>query len=119
MARFDVHSKCKRCHKKGIEVDPCVLKKDCEFCIVLTSEQMNPTLQDPQRENEDGQTGKKKAASDKSTYSKEASNKKSKLSSSASSGEDIRALDGKWSQWFARREAMLLAKTFTMSGLLM
>ena len=59
-------------------------------------------------------TSKKKAASEKPTLSKEASKKKSSMSSTTFSSDDIRALDEKWSQHFARLESVLLAKTFTM-----
>ena len=60
-------------------------------------------------------TSKKKSALDKSTHSKAASNKKSSKPATASSSDDLGALDEKRSQHFARHEAMLLAKTFTVS----
>ena len=40
MASFDKHSRCARCRDKGIGEDPCVKKLLCEFCELLTPEQV-------------------------------------------------------------------------------
>ena len=40
MASFDRHSRCARCRDKGLGEDPCVLKLPCEYCEVLTPEQV-------------------------------------------------------------------------------
>ena len=39
MAMFDLHNNCVCYRKKGVSIDPCVLKKDCELCNSLTSDQ--------------------------------------------------------------------------------
>ena len=40
MASFDKHSKCARCRDKGLGEDPCVKHLACEFCDLLTPEQL-------------------------------------------------------------------------------
>ena len=40
MASFDRHSRCARCRDKSLGEDPCVLKLPCEYCEVLTPEQV-------------------------------------------------------------------------------
>ena len=36
---FDLHKQCARCHDKGLGDDPCILKRECEYCNSLTAEQ--------------------------------------------------------------------------------
>ena len=40
MASFDRHSRCARCRDKGLGEDPCVKKLPCNFCELLTPEQV-------------------------------------------------------------------------------
>ena len=40
MASFDTHSHCARCRDKGLGEDPCVSKLPCEYCDLLTPEQV-------------------------------------------------------------------------------
>ena len=40
MASFDQHSRCARCRDKGLGDDACVKKLPCEFCELLTPEQV-------------------------------------------------------------------------------
>ena len=40
MMFFDRHSRCARCRDKSLGEDPCVLKLPCEYCEVLTPEQV-------------------------------------------------------------------------------
>ena len=39
MASFDEHSKCARSQDKGVGDYPCVPKKDCHLCNILSAEQ--------------------------------------------------------------------------------
>ena len=39
MASFDSHCFCARCREKGKGSDPCVTKKDCNSCNILSEEQ--------------------------------------------------------------------------------
>ena len=40
MASFDKHSRCARCRDKGLGDDPCIKKLHCDFCELLTPEQI-------------------------------------------------------------------------------
>ena len=40
IASFDTHSRCARCRDKGMGEDPCVAKLPCEYCDLLTPEQV-------------------------------------------------------------------------------
>ena len=40
MASFDKHSTCKRCRNTGLGKDPCFKKLPCEYCDLLTPEQV-------------------------------------------------------------------------------
>ena len=40
MASFDKHSRCAHCRDKGLGEDACVKKLPCEFCELLTPEQV-------------------------------------------------------------------------------
>ena len=144
MAVFAGHLKCARCRDKGVGDDPCVLKRDCPICKAFTPEQIlqlaTPTYKD--RKNKDNKVsaphlhplepftsqcvgtggqrekavkkletpaGKKKRIDD----SPKPSSKKPKSSNKPRSDE-IRDLDEKWGECFARLEAMLLSKTFAV-----
>ena len=39
MASFDTHSFCARCREKSKGPDPCVSKRDCQACNILTEDQ--------------------------------------------------------------------------------
>ena len=145
MASFDGHMKCALCRDKGVGEDNCVLKKDCTICKGFTPEQVlqlatptyrerknkdkkmvssspAPTLVDPSHvegekavvQPETTPAGKKKKRSDSPKPSPRSSKKKSS-SSSRPSSEDLKNLHDKWAERFSRLEAMLLAKSFTVS----
>ena len=38
MAAFNQHSKCPCCHDEGLGNDPCILKTDCWYCNILTTD---------------------------------------------------------------------------------
>ena len=40
MASFDKHSRCSRCRDKGLGEDLCIKKHSCEYCELLTPEQV-------------------------------------------------------------------------------
>ena len=40
MANFDKHLRCARCRDKGHGEDPCIKNLQCEFCDLLTPEQI-------------------------------------------------------------------------------
>ena len=40
MASFDRHSRCARCREKGLGEDPCISKLPCEYCELLTPDQV-------------------------------------------------------------------------------
>ena len=40
MASFDKHSRCARCRDKNLGEDPCIKKLPCEYCKLLTPEQV-------------------------------------------------------------------------------
>ena len=131
MALFDGHLKCARCRDKGVGDNPCVLKRNCPICKAFTPEQILQLATPPTERGRirkrrwalhrsvcwDGWTektvkksetpaGKKKRTDE----SPKPSSKKSKSSSKPSSDE-LRDLDEKWGECFARLKAMLLSKT--------
>ena len=127
MAGFDSHSKCAHCRDKGVDDDPCVLKKECVVCIGFTPEatasSSTPTLVDPAHASVLGKVQKVKASQPQSTPttrktkrsdSPKPSASKKRSSSSRPSADDLKQLDDKWAERFSRLEAMLLAKTFTV-----
>ena len=139
MALFDSHTRCARCHEKRIGKDPCVEKKPCEICDGFTPEQKqqlatptyrarkehqkrrSPSLVDPSSLAVLGKVESGKGESSdrgKSTPSKKkkTSHKSPKKSTKASKApeyqSDLKNLDKKWSERFARLEALFLAKSF-------
>ena len=40
MASFDKHSRCSRCRDKGQGEDPCVKQQPCEFCDLITPDEV-------------------------------------------------------------------------------
>ena len=143
MAVFDGHLKCTRCRDKGIGDDPCVLKHDCSICKPFTPEQIQqlatptyrdrknkdekvsasptPTLVDPSQVSVLGRVDGEKAVKKSETP---AGKKKrtddspkpisKKKSSSKPRSDELRDLDKKWGERFARLEEMLLSKTFAV-----
>ena len=122
MATFDQHSKCMQCHNKGSGSDTCILKTDCKFCSLLTSDQKShlatPTYIEMilvdhgsvqilgqvknNKRSEIATTSKKKITRLKEPAKKKLSSDPSCFASSTS--EDIQALDVKWSQRSSRLE---------------
>ena len=144
MAVFDGHLKCARCRDKGDGDDPCILKKACPICKVFTPEQIQqlstptykdrknrdkktvsasptPALVDPSQVSVLGRVDGEKAVNNSETPAgkkkrtdespKPSSKKKS---SSKPKSDELKDLDKKWTERFARLEAMLLSKTFTV-----
>ena len=144
MAVFDGHLKCARCRHKGVGDDSCVLEKDCSICKAFTLEQLQqlttptyrdrknrekkmvsasptPTLVDPSQVSVLGRVDREKAVkkpettpAGKKKRSDESPKPSKKRSSSKPSTEDLKSLDDKWAERFARLEAMILAKLFAV-----
>ena len=136
MALFDSHTKCMRGREKEVGTDPCVEKKPCEICDGFTSEQKkqlatptyrarkehqkkasSPLLVDPGSVTVLGQVESGKGeSSDRGEVTpskKKTFHKSPKKTSKASEYQsDLKSLDDKWSERFARLEALFLAKTF-------
>ena len=140
MAPFDAHSKCARCREKGIGQDPCVEKKPCQICDNLSEDQkkqlatptyrtrkelqkkisspsqaVNPAhvtvlgkVESRGETSDRGETPSKKAK--KSSYKSPTKKKASKTSVDFQA--DLKSMDDKWSERFARLEAIFLAKSF-------
>ena len=140
MALFDLHLKCARCRDKGIGDDPCVKKKQCQICDNLSEQQKlqlatptyrvrkelqkkssSPSLSvDPADVtviqkveskgdiSDRGETTSKKAK--KSSHKSPTKKKPSKTPVDFQA--DLKCLDDKWSERFARLEALFLAKSF-------
>ena len=140
MALFDSHLKCARCRDKGIGDDLCVKKKQCQICDNLSEQQKlqlaTPTYRvrkelqkkssspshsvDPADVtviqkveskgdvSDRGETPSKKAK--KSSHKSPTKKKPSKTPVDFQS--DLKCMDDKWSERFARLEALFLAKSF-------
>ena len=140
MALFDSHAKCAHCREKGIGDDPCVKKKQCQICDNFSEQQKlqlatptyrvrkelqkmagSPSLSvDPSDVTVIGKVEDKGDVSDRG----ETPNKKAKKSSHKSPTKkktsktpvdlqsDLISMDDKWSERFARLEALFLAKSF-------
>ena len=143
MAVFDNHKKCACCRDKGVGDDPCVKKQQCKICQALTPAQLKqlstptyqsrkelelnksssdspasvtPTLVDPAKVSVLGRVHKESASKKKKAYpfpTPKASSKKK--SSCKSRSDDLKELDEKWCERFAKLEVMLVSKTFTVS----
>ena len=143
MAVFDGHLKSARCRDKGVGDDSCVLKKDCPICNAFTPEQIQqlatptykdrknkdkkrvsasptPTLVDPSQVNVLRRVDRKKVAKPETTptgkkrRSDESPKSSKKKPNSRPSTDDLRSLDDKWAERFARLEAILLSKSFAV-----
>ena len=141
---FDGHLKCARCRDKWVEDDPCVLKRDCSICKAFTPVQIlqlatptyrerknkekkvstspTPSFVDPSQVSVLGRVDGEKAVKKTETPavkkkriddSPKPSSQRPKSSSKPRSDE-LRDLDEKWGERFARLEAMLLSKTFAV-----
>ena len=140
MALFDTHSKCARCRDKGVGQDPCVEKKSCEICEGFTPKQKlqlatptykarkehqkisSPPLVDPSsvtvfgqvesRKGDPSDRGEVTPSKKKKTSHKSPKKKTAKASKAPEYQSDLKNLDDKWSERFARLEALFLSKTF-------
>ena len=142
MALFDSHSKCARCRDKGLGQDACVEKKPCKICDKFTPEQKSKLASPTYRARKEHQkkissppptvdlstvtvlgqvesgkgdpsdtgesTPKKKKTSHKSPK------KTAKSSKAPEYQSDLKNLDEKWSDRFARLDALFLSKTFQL-----
>ena len=141
MALFDSHTKCARCCEKGVGSDACVEKRPCQICDSFSEEQKKqlatPTyrirkelqkktdsspLIDPADVTVLGQVESKgETSSDRgetpSKKSKKTSHKspsKKKTSKPTDIQSELKSMDDMWSEWFAKLEALFLAKSFTV-----
>ena len=62
MALFDTHTKCARCHDKGLGQDACVEKKDFVICNNFTAEQKLQLATPTYRARKDKELQKKTAS---------------------------------------------------------
>ena len=140
MALCDAHSKCAHCREKGIGQDPCVEKKQCQIWDNFSEEHKkqlatptyrvrkelqkkasSPSLSvDPTDVTVLGKVESKGNSSDRGeTPSKKAKKSSHKSPTKKKAGKttvdlqaDLKSMDDKWSDRFARLEAMFLAKSF-------
>ena len=139
MALFDAHSKCACCREKGIGQDPCIEKKPCQICDNLSEDQKKqlatPTYRarkELQKKSSPSQAvnpadvtvlGKVESRGETSDRGKTPSKKAKKSShksptkkkagkTSVDFQADLKSMDDKWSECFARLEAIFLAKSF-------
>ena len=120
MASFDQHSRCARCRDKGHRDDACLKKLPCEFCELLTPEQVLQ-LSTPTYKIRKEKKLEREALVDPSTVTVLSSVDQDKLvgaSSSLNTSEDLslpqpsfkkdlQDLDEKWSLCMARLEALI------------
>ena len=141
MAGFDLHAHCARCRNKLKGDDPCVSKKPCPHCDVLSEDQKaqlsvpvyqkkkekreqknmdknsdnsTETLVDPALVSVVGvvPSDKKSVKSPEPAINKEKSKKKhSTPSKKASTDEKLEAMDQRWSERFSRLEAFFVSKS--------
>ena len=120
MASFDQHSRCARCRDKGHGDDACVKKLPCEFCELLTPEQVlqlsMPTYKlrkDRKQERESlvdpsSVTVLSSVDQDKSVGASSSLNTSEDLSlPQPTFRKDLQELDEKWSLCMARLEALI------------
>ena len=142
MALFDAHSKCARCCGKGIGQDPCVEKKTCQICDNFSEDQKKQLATPTYRARKDLQKkasspsqavdpadvtvlGKVESKGDSDrgeTPSKKAKKSSHKSPTKKKAGKttvdfhaDLKSMDNKWSERFARLEAIFLAKSFQVA----
>ena len=119
MASFDKHSRCARCRDKGHGEDPCVKNLACEFCDLLTPEQLLQ-LSTPTYKIRKEKQKSKEVLVDPSTVTvvsqaeQEGTDCPSSVNSSVefslpapSFCKELQDLDEKWSVRMARLEALL------------
>ena len=120
MAAFDRHSRCTRCRDKGLGDDPCISKLPCEYCELLTPEQVIQ-LATPTYKLRKGKAQSKEILIDPSTVTVvaqvESQDNDPAISSHNSSAElalsqpsfckELQELEEKWSVRMARLEALL------------
>ena len=119
MASFDKHSRCARCRDKGHGEDPCVKHLACEFCDLLTPEQLLQ-LSTPTYKIRKEKQKSKEVLVDPSTVTvvSQADQEGTDRSSAANSSvefalptpsfrKELQELDEKWSVRMARLEALL------------
>ena len=120
MVSFDCHSHCAHCRDKGLGDDPCVSKLPCEYCELLTPEQVIQ-LATPTYKLHKEKAKSKDTLIDPSTDTVvaqvESQDNKPAISSHNSSVElalpqpsfrkELQELDEKWSVRMARLEVLL------------
>ena len=137
MTLFDAHFKCACCSETGIGQDPCIEKKQCQICDNFSEDQKKqlatPTYRarkelqktsspsqavDPadvtilvESKGETSDRGKTPSKKLKKSSHKSPSKKKASKTS-VDFQADLKSMDDKWSERFARLEAMFLAKSF-------
>ena len=143
MALFDAHAKCARCREKGIGQDPCVEKKPCQICDNLSEDQKKQLATPTYRARKElqkkisspsqavntadvtvlGKVESRGETSDRgetpSKKAKKSSHKSPTMKKAGKTSVDFQAhlksMDDKWSEHFARLEAIFLAKSFKKS----
>ena len=119
MASFDKHSRCARCRDKGQGEDPCVKQQSCEFCDLLSPEQLLQ-LSTPTYKIRKEKQKSKEVLVDPSTVTvvsqpeQEGTDRPSSVNSSSelslptpSFRKELQELDEKWAIRMARMEALL------------
>ena len=117
MASFDKHSRCARCREKGHGDDPCVQNLQCDFCSVLTPEQVLK-LSTPTYKLRKEKAKAKEVLVDPSSVVVLDTQPEQEPDVSVSSApdlslpvpqfkKDLQELDEKWSTRMARLEALL------------
>ena len=119
MANFDKHSRCARCHDKGHGEDPCVKHLQCEFCDLLTPEQVVQLATPTYKLRKEKQKGKDvlidpTAVTVISHVEQEVVDRPASHNSSVdlslpapSFQKELQDLDEKWSLRMARLEALI------------
>ena len=118
MASFDKHSRCARCWDKGQGEDPCVKKQPCEFCDLLTPDQVVQLATPTYKIRKEKQKSKDIIVDpasvtvlskvDQDTEWPTSHNSSLDLSSPAPSfRKELQDLDDKWSVRMARLEALI------------
>ena len=120
MVSFDTHSHCARCRDKGLGEDPCVSKLPCEYCDLLTPEQVIQ-LATPTYKLRKEKAKSKETLTDPASVTVVAQVDSQDMEPSVSTHEsssdlslpqpsfrkDLQDLDEKWSVRMARLEALL------------
>ena len=119
MASFDKHSRCARCRDKGHGEDPCVKNLSCEFCDLLTPEQLLQLSTPTYKIRKEKQKSKEilvepSTVTVVSQAEQEGTDRPSSVNSSVdfllpapSFRKELQDLDDKWSVRMARLEALI------------